>query len=358
MLVKGKRYKTLWLEKETVKIIDQTKLPFRFKIIKLQSLNDFCEAISNMQVRGAPLIGVTGAFGMAVSMSKDPSDSNINKSYDRLLSTRPTAVNLRWSLDLIKEKLSRVDILDRPEKAMEYAKIISDSDESACESIGDYGCEIINNLFKKKKRVINILTHCNAGWLAAIDWGTALAPIYKAARKKIPIHVWVDETRPRNQGALLTAWELKNEGVPYTIIVDNAGGHLMHEGKVDLCIVGSDRTAINGDVGNKIGTYLKALAAYDNKIPFYVALPSSTIDLKLNSGVGKIPIEERDPKELSHMYSFSNNKLTDNLIYFKNANIFNPAFDVTPAKYITKLITQHGICNASKKEILKNIKSK
>ena len=358
MLVEGKGYKTLWLEKETVKIIDQTKLPFQFKTIKLKKLNDFCEAISSMKVRGAPLIGVTGAFGMAISMKEDPSDSNINKSYNKLLSTRPTAVNLRWSLDIIKKKLIRIDVLDRAKKAIEYAKDISDSDQRACELIGEYGCEIINNIFKRKKRVINILTHCNAGWLAAIDWGTALAPIYKAARKKIPIHVWVDETRPRNQGALLTAWELKNEKIPYTIIVDNAGGHLMHEGKVDLCIVGSDRTAINGDVGNKIGTYLKALAAYDNKIPFYVALPSSTIDLKLNSGVGRIPIEERPTKELSHMYSFSNNKLKENLIYFKGANIFNPAFDVTPAKYITKLITEYGVCKASKKEILKNLKSK
>ena len=358
MLVKGKRYKTLWLEKETVKIIDQTKLPFKFEIINLDNLDDFSEAILNMRVRGAPLIGVTAAFGMAISIKKDPSNLNINRSYNCLLSTRPTAVNLRWSLDSLKKKLIKLNVLKRANKAMEYAQKILDSDERACELIGDYGCEIIKKIFQKKKNVVNILTHCNAGWLAAIDWGTALAPIYKAARQKIPIHVWVDETRPRNQGALLTAWELKNEKIPYTIIVDNAGGHLMHEGKVDLCIVGSDRTAINGDVGNKIGTYLKALAAHDNKIPFYVALPSSTIDNKLESGLGKIPIEERNPKELSHMNSFSNNKIKENLVYFKDANIFNPAFDVTPAKYITKLITEYGVCGASKKEILKNIKFK
>ena len=281
-------------------------------------------------------------------MSKDPSDSNINKSYDRLLSTRPTAVNLRWSLDLIKEKLSRVDILDRPEKAMEYAKIISDSDESACESIGDYGCEIINNLFKKKKRVINILTHCNAGWLAAIDWGTALAPIYKAARKKIPIHVWVDETRPRNQGGM-TAWELQSHGISNTYITDNAGGHLMQKGLVDMVIVGTDRTTAQGDVCNKIGTYLKALAAHDNKVPFYVALPSPTIDWRINDGLADIPIEERPEREVTHILGKnSHNDIAEVQVTSEGVPGGNPAFDVTPNRLITGLITERGVSEASK----------
>ena len=356
MIVDGRNYKSIWCLKKKVFIIDQTKLPFQFKIIELKTLDDYCDAIFKMQVRGAPLIGVTAAFGIANSTKNDSSDNNIIFSYKKLLSTRPTAVNLQWALDKMKEELLKVKPSDRVDLAYNLADIISKNDVSACESIGDHGAKLIDSLFKKKKRVINILTHCNAGWLAAVNWGTALAPIYKAKRKKIPIHVWVDETRPRNQGALLTAWELKKEKIPYTIIVDNAGGHLMQEKKVDLCIVGSDRTALNGDVCNKIGTYLKALSAYDNSVPFYVALPSSTIDRSLKKGLGNIKIEERNGDELSFVNTILGNKVKKNLIFFKNANVSNPAFDVTPAKFVTRLITEFGICKANTSEILKHIK--
>ena len=356
MIVDGKNYKSIWCLKKKVFIIDQTKLPFQFKIIELKTLDDYSDAIFNMQVRGAPLIGVTAAFGIANSTKNDPSDNNIIFSYKKLLSTRPTAVNLQWALDKMKGELLKVKPSDRPDLAYNLADIISKNDISACESIGNHGAKLIESLFKKKKKVINILTHCNAGWLAAVNWGTALAPIYKAKRKKIPIHVWVDETRPRNQGALLTAWELKKEKIPYTIIVDNAGGHLMQEKKVDLCIVGSDRTALNGDVCNKIGTYLKALSAYDNSVPFYVALPTSTIDRSLKKGLGNIKIEERNGDELSFVNAINGNKVKKNLIFFKNANVSNPAFDVTPAKFVTRLITEFGICKANTSEILKHIK--
>ena len=355
MLVKGKNYRTLWLEKSVVNIIDQTKLPFKFEIVKLKKLKDFCDAISNMQVRGAPLIGVTAAYGMAVSVSNDSSKKNIDRSFDLLLKTRPTAVNLLWALNFLKRELLSVNSSSRKKLAFNLCEKILKDDIDSSLSIAKYGCEVIKKIYKKKKRVLNILTHCNAGWLATIDWGTALAPIYMAKRENIPIHIWVDETRPRNQGALLTAWELKQEKIPYTIIVDNAGGHLMQNGKVDLCIVGSDRTALNGDVCNKIGTYLKALAAYDNSIPFYVALPSSTIDHKLTSGVKNIDIEERNGNELSSVKIFKDNKIKENSIYFKNANVSNPAFDVTPARYVTQLITEFGVCKPNKNSILKNI---
>ncbi|MBH43406.1 MAG: S-methyl-5-thioribose-1-phosphate isomerase [Rickettsiales bacterium] len=356
MLVDGKICKTIWCKNKKVFIIDQTKLPFIFKTICLHTLEDFCNSISNMKVRGAPLIGVTAAFGMANSMLNDQSDYNIKYSYEKLLSTRPTAVNLIWSLNIMRSELLKTQKDLRIKNAFKIAEKISKNDENACEKIGEYGCEILKDIFRKKQKIVNILTHCNAGWLAAVDWGTALAPIFKAKRKKIPIHVWVDETRPRNQGALLTAWELEKEKIPYTIIVDNAGGHLMKKKAVDICIVGSDRTALNGDVCNKIGTYLKALAAHDNSIPFYVALPSSTIDKNLKEGLGKIKIEERSGKELSFVNSFDGKKIKDTEIYFKNANVYNPAFDVTPAAYISGLITEFGICKANKIEIAKKLK--
>ncbi len=358
MLVDGKICKTIWCKNKKVFIIDQTKLPFVFKTICLKTLGDFCDAISNMKVRGAPLIGVTAAFGMANSMLNDQSDYNIKHCYEKLLSTRPTAVNLKWSLTIMKSQLFKTQKAMRIETAFMIAEKISKDDERACEKIGEYGCGILERIFKKKKKIVNILTHCNAGWLAAVNWGTALAPIFKAKRKKIPIHVWVDETRPRNQGALLTAWELEKENIPYTIIVDNAGGHLMKKKSVDICIVGSDRTALNGDVCNKIGTYLKALAAHDNSIPFYVALPLSTIDKNLKKGLGKIKIEERSGTELSSVNTFDGKKIRASNIYFKNANVYNPAFDVTPSAYITGLITEFGICKANKREIEKKLKVK
>ena len=306
MLVNGKNYKTLWLENDTVNIIDQTKLPFKFEIKKLITLQNFCDAISKMEVRGAPLIGVTAAYGLATGIKKLPNDYNIEDAYNRLFNTRPTAVNLVWSLNILKKELLKAPISKRKKIAFKICDKILKDDLKSSYQIAKNGFEIIKDFYKKKKRTINILTHCNAGWIATIDWGTALEPIFMAKRKKSPIHVWVDETRPRNQGAQLTAWELKNEKIPYTIIVDNAGGHLMQNGSVDLCIVGSDRTALNGDVCNKIGTYLKALASNDNSVPFYVALPSSTIDCKLSSGVKRIPIEERDGKELSVIKTIKN----------------------------------------------------
>ena len=352
-----KNYRSIWLENSNIIIIDQTKLPFKVVLEELKTTTDFYLAIKNMKVRGAPLIGVTAAFGLAFSVKKNPNIKSINKTYDKLLSSRPTAVNLKWALDLIKEKLIIVEKKDRANLALKLAKDIYQCDINSCERIGDFGFGLINKQFLKKRRRINILTHCNAGWLAAIKWGTALSPIYKAAKNKIPIHIWVDETRPRNQGALLTAWELEQAKIPYTVIVDNAGGHLMQNGEVDMCIVGSDRTAMNGDVCNKIGTYLKAVVAKENSIPFYVALPSSTIDKRLNSGIGKIPIEYREGKELTSMRFLNENKETKILsIYLNKKNVINPAFDVTPSKFITKLITEKGICSANKKSISSLIK--
>ena len=355
MLVNGKNYRTLWIRDNIVNIIDQTKLPFKFEIKKLKKLKDFCDAISKMWVRGAPLIGVTAAYGLAMCIKELPNKENIEMVYRKLFYTRPTAVNLAWTLNILKKELLKEDISKRKKLAFDICHKILEDDVKSSIQIAKNGFRIIEAMYKKKKKPINILTHCNAGWLATIDWGTALAPIYMAKRKKIPVHVWVDETRPRNQGSQLTAWELKNEKIPYTIIVDNAGGYLMQYGKVDLCIVGSDRTALNGDVCNKIGTYLKALASRHNSIPFYVALPSSTIDCKLSSGVKKIPIEERDGSELSMVKTFKNNKVYDSRIFFQDANVFNPAFDVTPARLVTGLITEYGICKPNKKSILDQI---
>ena len=350
MIVGNKKFTTIWYKDDCVKIIDQTFLPFKFKIKKLKTINDFFLAIKNMCVRGAPLIGVTAAFGLALSIKRNSSIKSIEKSYEKLLSARPTAVNLKWALDSVFNSIKQLPDEKRWLKSINLAKKIRLQDIDNCKKIGIHGLKIIKKKYLEKKGVINILTHCNAGWLATVDWGTALSPIFSAKQNNIPIHVWVDETRPRNQGALLTAWELKNAGVPYTIVVDNAGGHLMQSGKVDLCIVGSDRTALNGDVCNKIGTYLKAIAAFDNGIPFYVALPVSTIDFNLKKGVSNIEIEERPGIELSKIRSTTNKS---SRIYFDGANVSNPAFDVTPAKYITGLITEFGLLKAKTSEIRK-----
>tara|TARA_B100000035_G_scaffold8031_1_gene6932 strand:- start:11076 stop:12152 length:1077 start_codon:yes stop_codon:yes gene_type:complete len=355
MKVKNKKFSTIWIENSEVKIIDQTKLPFEFKVQKLKSLNDFCKAIKDMKVRGAPLIGVTAAFGFAKSIERNSSTININKCYKKLLKTRPTAVNLKWALDTLKKKLLRTNPSKRATLAIELANLIRNDDIENCKKIGQNGLKIIEQIFKKKKKPVNILTHCNAGWLATVDYGTALSPIFCANKAQIPIHVWVDETRPRNQGALLTSWELKNEKIPHTVIVDNAGGHLMQNGKVDLCLVGSDRTAMNGDVCNKIGTYLKAISAHENKIPFYVALPTSTIDRNLKKG-SDIPIEIRDGKELSDLIFEKSNKLFTGRIYKNKTSTFNPAFDVTPSKFITALITENGICEPNYSSIKKKLK--
>ena len=303
MKIEGKNYKTIWFENNSVKIIDQTKLPHNFEIKQLKTCNDAVNAIKNMEVRGAPLIGATAAFGLVLSIIENNNLDFLKKSSAELINSRPTAINLKWAVDRMMQKLTVVEKNKILDFAINEAQNICNEDESFCNQIGLNGLKIIEDIYKKKNKTVNILTHCNAGWLATINWGTATSPIYHAHKKDIPIHVWVDETRPRNQGANLTSFELNEEGIDNTIIADNTGGLLMQRGEVDLCIVGTDRTLSNGDVCNKIGTYLKALAAYDNNIPFYVALPSSTIDWNIKDHK-QIPIEERNPEELSHLEGF------------------------------------------------------
>ena len=353
MKVNKKDYSTIWVEKNKVKIIDQTKLPFKFVIKELSSLKSFFNAIKKMEVRGAPLIGVTAAFGLALEVLRNPNKSNILKSYRTLCNSRPTAVNLKCALDEIIKVVLKMSPEQRGIESMKIANKIRNDDINSCKQIGKYGLEVIEKIYKKKKKCVNILTHCNAGWLATVDWGTALAPIFYAKKKKIPIHIWVDETRPRNQGALLTSWELKNENISHTVIVDNAGGHLMQNKKIDMCLVGSDRTTISGNVCNKIGTYLKAVVAYENNIPFFVALPTSTIDKKIKK-ISDIPIELRDGDELSKVNLKIKNKFMSMNVYAKDTPTLNPAFDVTPKKFITKLITEKGICDP-KEELIKKL---
>ena len=353
MKINSKEYRTIWFEKNIVKIIDQTKLPHTFEIKELKTANDAINAIKIMEVRGAPLIGATAAYGLVLSILENNDQSFLKNSAERLIKSRPTAINLKWAVDRMMNKLSGVNSDKIFEIALNEAKEICNEDEKFCEKIGLNGLKIIEEIYNKKKDTVNILTHCNAGWLATINWGTATSPIYHAHKKGIPIHVWVDETRPRNQGANLTSFELNEEQVPNTLIADNTGGLLMQRGKVDMCIVGSDRTLGNGDVCNKIGTYLKALAAKDNKVPFYVALPSSTIDWDIKD-YNDIPIEERDSSELSHLEGLDeNNNVKKILIYPKKSKSMNLAFDITPAKYISGLITERGICEASTKGLKK-----
>ncbi len=348
MNINGKEFRTIWFDKNIVKIIDQTKLPHQFIIKELKTVKDAILAIKNMEVRGAPLIGATAAYGLVLSIIEKNDQSFLKNSSEDLIKSRPTAINLKWAVDRMMKKLSGVNSEQILNIAIKEAKNICEEDVSFCKNIGFNGLKIIEEISKKKKDTVNILTHCNAGWLATIDWGTATSPIYHAHKKGIKVHVWVDETRPRNQGANLTSYELNEEGISNTIITDNAGGILMQRGQVDMCLVGTDRTLSNGDVCNKIGTYLKALAAYDNKVPFYVALPSSTIDWDIKNSKD-IPIEERNSKELSHLEGLDkNNKLTKVLIYPKKSQSMNLAFDITPAKYVTGLITEKGVCNASK----------
>jgi methylthioribose-1-phosphate isomerase len=358
MKLEGNEYRTIWfVEKDqSVKIIDQTKLPHQFIIKDLRTVKNAISAIKNMEVRGAPLIGATAAYGLALAVIENNDLLYLKKSSEDLIASRPTAINLKWAVDRMMKKLSGVNSDKILEIALKEAKAIVEEDIGFCKNIGLNGLKIIEDIFNKKKDTINILTHCNAGWLATIDWGTATSPIYHAHQKGIKVHVWVDETRPRNQGANLTSYELNEEGVPNTIIADNTGGILMQRGQVDMCIVGTDRTLSNGDVCNKIGTYLKALAAKDNNIPFYVALPSSTIDWNIKDHK-KIPIEERNTEELSHIEGLDeNNKLQKILIYPQKSKSLNLAFDVTPAKYVTGLITEKGVCEASEqglKELFK-----
>ena len=347
MRINGKEYKTIWYQNKLVKIIDQTKLPHKFIIKDLKTVNDTINAIKNMEVRGAPLIGATAAYGIVLAIKENNNEKFIKESAEYLIKSRPTAINLKWAIDRMINKLSGINSDQILDIALKEAKEICDEDEKFCKSIGDNGLKIIEEIYNKKKKIVNILTHCNAGWLATINWGTATSPIYHAHKKGIPIHVWVDETRPRNQGANLTSYELNEEKISNTIIADNTGGILMQRGEVDMCIVGTDRTLSNGDVCNKIGTYLKALAAYDNNVPFYVALPSSTIDWNTKDAKD-IPIEERNSEELSHVEGIDeNNQVRKVLIYPNKSKAMNLAFDVTPAKYVTGLITEKGISEAS-----------
>ncbi|MDC0385754.1 S-methyl-5-thioribose-1-phosphate isomerase [Pelagibacteraceae bacterium] len=349
MKIEGKSYKTIWFENNLVKIIDQTKLPHLFVIKDLKNVKDAINAIKMMEVRGAPLIGATAAYGLVLSLIEKNELSFLKKSSEELILSRPTAINLKWAVDRMMKKLSGVNDKDILKIALEEAKAITEEDEKFCKNIGLNGLKIIEDIANKKKDTVNILTHCNAGWLATIDWGTATSPIYHAHQKGINVHVWVDETRPRNQGANLTSYELNEEGISNTIITDNAGGILMQRGQVDICIVGTDRTLSNGDVCNKIGTYLKALSAKDNNVPFYVALPSSTIDWKIKNHK-QIPIEERNSEELSHVEGVNeNNEIKKVRIYPQKSKSLNLAFDVTPAKLVTGLITEKGICEASEK---------
>ena len=356
MKIKGNEYSTIWFEKNIVKIIDQTKLPHQFIIKELKNVEDVINAIKNMEVRGAPLIGATAAYGLVLSLLEKNDISFLKKSSEKLIQSRPTAINLKWAVDRMMAKLLGVNSEKIFEIAVNEAKEICNEDIKFCKNIGLNGLEIIKKIYKKKNKTVNILTHCNAGWLATINWGTATSPIYHAHQNGIPIHVWVDETRPRNQGANLTSYELNEEGIENTIIADNTGGILMNRGEVDICIVGTDRTLANGDVCNKVGTYLKALAAKDNNIPFYVALPSSTIDWTTKSSK-EIIIEERASEELSKIEGLDEyGKIVKVQIYPKRSKAMNIAFDITPAKYITGLITEKGICEPSENSQKKTFK--
>jgi methylthioribose-1-phosphate isomerase len=351
MRIDGKAWRTIFLDSDgwTVRVIDQTRLPFALETLPLTTPEDAAVAIRDMVVRGAPLIGITAAYGVALGLRRDPSDGNLARVAALLGDTRPTAVNLRWALARMLRVLQPLAAESRAARAYAEAAAIAEEDAAACEAIGRHGLPILERLsLAAGRRPLNVLTHCNAGWLACVDWGTALAPIYKAHDAGVAVHVWVDETRPRNQGASLTAYELAAHGVPCTVIADNAGGHLMQHGQVDACIVGTDRTTATGDVANKIGTYLKALAARDNGVPFYVALPSSTIDWGLEDGVRDIPIEERSPREVTHLRGRAADGAVHEVeVTAPGAAAANPAFDVTPARLVTGLITERGTCEAS-----------
>ena len=358
MKVNGKKYTSIWIEENNkVFIIDQRWLPHEFKIVELKNLNDFSIAIKDMWVRGAPLIGVTAAFAFAKSMETDNSDNILIEIKTKLLSTRPTAVNLQWAVKIMFDLLSNTKKENRLDEAFKKAKTMLKEDINSNFRIGKNGYEVVKKILNKKKsNSLNVLTHCNAGWLATVDWGTATSPIYYAKEKGIDVHVFVDETRPRNQGAQLTTWELLHNNISHDLIVDNAGGHLMQHNEIDLVIVGSDRTSANGDVCNKIGTYLKALSAYDNNVPFYVALPSSTIDWNIRDGIKDIPIEERDANEVNFVQGKDKNMNIINVdIAPEGTKSRNPAFDVTPSRLVSGLITEHGVFEANF-ESLKNLK--
>lgn len=351
MLVDGVHRRAIWAdEKKHVYILDQIPLPHDISWVQLKNVADCVKAIASMQVRGAPLIGAAAAYGLYLAMQEDASDQHLVAAYEQLLATRPTAINLRWALDMVRSKLSQASIQDRASLAFDLAEHIADEDVRTNRRLGEYVADTLEAHWESKGKpsVFNILTHCNAGWLATVDWGTALSGVYILQERGIPVHVWVDETRPRNQGARLTAWELSQQGVNHTVIVDNVGGHLMQHGLVDCCIVGTDRTTRQGDVCNKVGTYLKALAAHDNQVPFYVATPSSSIDWNINDGVREIPIEERESREVSTILGVDEaGKQASVYILPYDSSVKNIGFDVTPAKYVTAIFTERGRCDAS-----------
>ncbi|MEL6678067.1 MAG: S-methyl-5-thioribose-1-phosphate isomerase [Pseudomonadota bacterium] len=352
MKVDGVPYRSIWhdAEADEVRIIDQRWLPHEFRVVALETREAFATAIREMWVRGAPLIGATAAYGMARQMARDPSDASIHETWEVLHATRPTAINLRWALDAMRTALLPLPESDRAFAAMAKAAAICDEDVEINAAIGRHGLDLLKDIAARKPsgEPVRVLTHCNAGWIATVDWGTATSPVYQAQEAGIDVHVWVDETRPRNQGAGLTAWELGSHGVSHAVVVDNAGGHLMQHGLVDVVIVGTDRTTARGDVCNKIGTYLKALAARDNGVPFYVALPSPTIDWTVADGLTEIPIEERAAREVTHVWGKGPaGDVHEVQITPDGAPAANPAFDVTPARLVTGLITERGVCAAS-----------
>ncbi|MEM8813358.1 MAG: S-methyl-5-thioribose-1-phosphate isomerase [Pseudomonadota bacterium] len=356
MNVDGVPYRTIWLNNDgwSVDIIDQTLFPHRFETVTMKTVEDAATAIAGMQVRGAPLIGATAAYGMCLALRADASDEAIDKAYQKLHATRPTAINLKWALDEMRAAVRNLPREERAVRAYARAAEICDEDVAINQSIGRHGLEILKKAAAGKApgERLNVLTHCNAGWLATVDWGTATAPIYSAFNEGMDIHVWVDETRPRNQGASLTAWELGQHGVPHTVIADNVGGHLMQHGLVDLVITGTDRTTAAGDVCNKIGTYLKALAAQDNGVPFYVGLPSPTIDFTITDGVAEVPIEQRSGEEVSMITGKTGDGRIETVtIVPDGSDVANYAFDVTPARLVTGLITERGVCEASQPSI-------
>jgi methylthioribose-1-phosphate isomerase len=352
MKIDGTPYRSVWVDPQdgwTVRILDQTRLPWSLDILRLTQAREAAHAIRSMQVRGAPLIGAVAAFGLALALRADTSTESMEKSADMLNATRPTAVNLRWALDRMLTRLRNTRQADRARAAYQEAQAIADEDAEQNKAIGQHGLALIADIAARKPgEKVNVLTHCNAGWLATVDWGTALSPIYAAHDAGIGVHVWVDETRPRNQGAALTAFELGKHGVKHTVISDNAGGHLMQHGQVDLCIVGADRVTRSGDAANKIGTYLKALAAHDNGVPFWVAMPGTTIDWKVSDGVADIPIEERSPTEVTTVTGRAmDGSIATVRIVPSDSPAANPAFDVTPARLLTGLITERGRTDAS-----------
>lgn len=354
MRVNGQPSRTIWpLQQQAVEVIDQRLLPHGYATVQLVTASDAAQAIEDMTVRGAPLIGATAAYGMALAMNNSADDEAVEAAYQQLLATRPTAINLRWALDRMRECLLSLPLAERVVAAWQEAGALCDEDVALNFKIGEQGLALLKERYAATGKVVNVLTHCNAGWLGTVDYGTALSPIYQAHDAGIPVHVWVDETRPRNQGASLTCWELSQHGVPHTLIPDNAGGHLMQHGEVDMVIVGCDRTTREGDVCNKIGTYLKALAASDNQVPFYVALPSPTIDWRLRDGVREIPIEQRDVAEvLTVMGRADDGEMASVHIAPEDTQAANYGFDVTPARLVSGLITERGLCPASEQGLL------